>query len=198
MSCASVGPTIRIETPEPAEDFVVVCKWVKEGLLNMDGGKMLSDKKVFITESGKEMDCGISIWGGEGGASILHPLYTEMQGEEINGIIVVRPKTKLEILDEQKEKFEAGYWEKYKNPGAEYARNIVGCGFPHQYFDYYNKVKKISVEHFKQLYHEPMLACLKRTFAITKKYDPQIGKQLPDAEEWMRRMWESDKWSEYK
>ncbi|MFK5950993.1 MAG: hypothetical protein QM500_19750 [Methylococcales bacterium] len=25
--CASFGPTIRIETPEPTEDFVVLCEW---------------------------------------------------------------------------------------------------------------------------------------------------------------------------
>ena len=25
--CASFGPTVRIETSEPAEDFVVVCEW---------------------------------------------------------------------------------------------------------------------------------------------------------------------------
>jgi hypothetical protein len=196
--CASKGPVVRIETPEPAEDFVVVCKWVKNGLLNIHGGKKLSDEKVFVTESGKDVDCGISIWGGEGGSSVLHPLYTNMQAKKINGVSVVRPKTKLQVLDEQRAKFEAGYWNAYQKPGAEYAQNLVGCGFPHQYFDYYHQVKKIRVEHFRKLYHEPMLDCFNRTFSITKKYDPQIGTQLPSAGEWMTRMWESDMWGEYK
>ena len=195
--CASDGPIVRIETPEPAEDFVVVCKWVKDGLLNIHGGKKLSDEKVFVTESSKEVDCGISIWGGEGGASVLHPLYTHMQGEDIDEVSVIRPKTKLEILEEQKLKFNSGYWDEYSNPGFLYSKSLIGCGFGNQYFDYYRKVKEVDVDHFKRLYHEPMLSCYQEKIPILKTYRASAYRDYPDAEEIMRRMWASDKWDKW-
>lgn len=197
--CASFGPTVLIETPEPAEDFVVLCEWYKSSMINLHGsGRSLSYSKVFITESGKEVDCGMSIFGGVAGASILHPLYTNMQGEDVDGVSVIRPKSKLEIIDEQKAKFEAGFWDKYKNPGFEYANNLVSCGFGHKYLDYYSEAKEVNIGHFKQLYHVPMLKCLSRTFDITKKYRPAASSRLPSAEVWMNKMWESDSWKKYK
>lgn len=195
--CASFGPTVLIETPQPADDFVVVCQWYKMPLLEFHGGSKLSGEDVYVTPSGETINCGLGS-GESTQVKVLHPIYANPEIVEHEGVSVYRyTKTKLDILDEQKAKFEVGFWDKHKSPGTKYARSLVGCGFPYQYFDYYSGVKKVDKEYFKALYHEPMLACFKRTYPITKKYDPQIGKQLPKAEEWMKRMWLSDKWSRY-
>lgn len=124
---------------------MVICTWVKHGWLDFHGGKKLSDEKIYVTESGKNLDCGLSLWGGECGARIFHPLYTRMQGVDEDGVSVIRPTNKLDILDELKARFEAGEWDDYRNPGRSYLGNRPGCGFPHQYFDYYSEVKDIDM-----------------------------------------------------
>ena len=208
--CATVGPKIVIETPEPAEDFVVLCEWHAERLFSDGhGGRSLVGDKVFVTKSDAKVDCGINITGGAATANIYHPIYvgavyvSEKTSEsdmvyKKDGVIHVKMnKTKLDILDEQKAKFEAGYWDKQLNSGAAYARSLTGCGFPHQYFEYYSQVKKVNVEHFQSLYHEPLLKCMRRSFAVTKKYRPNASSQLPSADEWMRKMWESEIWGQW-
>ena len=196
--CTSEGPTIRIETPEPTGDFVVVCKWVKDGVLNIHGGKKISDKKVFITESGKEVDCGISIWGGQGGASILHPLYSKMEGEEVDGVNVVKPVSKLEIIDQQAARFETGYWDKERNPARSYLASLPGCGFPPLYFDHYFAVKKIDREYFKRRYGNPIFKCMQREYEEILKHDPYSAKQIPNAVERAGQLWESEQWKKYR
>ena len=196
----SKGPTIIIETPEPTEDFVVLCNKSKNYIISHGAGSYNVIYNVRVAKSGEKVDCGYLFTGEAYSTSVLHPIYTGdgSQNYVKDGIKrIVLNKTKLQILDEQKAKFEAGEWDNHLNPGAQYARNLTGCGFPNQYFDYYKEDKKVDKEHFKKLYHEPMLECFIRSFAITKEYDPQIGTQLPDAYEWMRRLWASDKWSKY-
>jgi len=192
--CASFGPTVRIETPEPAEDFVVVCEWYRSGIISHGGGRSLSDQKVFITEGGKEVDCGLSLLGGEvSGASILHPLYTNMQGVDEDGVSVIKPKSKLQILDELKARFEAGEWDKRRNPGWEYLGSRPGCGFPRQYFEYYKEVREIDVEHFQALYQVPILKCLEKSFAETEIHHPSLAKKLSKPDERVKALWETIK-----
>ncbi|MDH5572811.1 MAG: hypothetical protein OEY89_13680 [Gammaproteobacteria bacterium] len=191
--CASFGPTVRIETPEPAEDFVVVCEWIGgRGIIAGSGSR--ESHKVFITESGKEVDCGLG-FSSRNNVQVMHPLYANMQRSDENGVSVVRPKNKLQILDEQKAKFEAGFWDKHSDPGAEYADSLVGCGFPHQYSDYYNEVKDVDIERFKLLYNKPISECLRLTMPILKKYKMRKYGGFPDAEYYIERMWDSKKWS---
>jgi len=197
--CASFRPTIRIETLEPAEDFVVLCEWYRSGIISHGGGRSLSDQKIFITESGKEVDCGLSWIGGEvSGASILHPLYTNMQGVDEDGVSVIRPKSKRQILDEQKEKFEAGYWDKNRNPGSRYAEAVGGCGFPYQYLDYYSQVKKVDKQYLKEKYNDIFLECKKRVIPIRNKYLPHTySGERPTAEKSMENLWNSKGWDKY-
>lgn len=193
--CASFGPTVRIETPEPAEDFVVVCGWYSgPGIFSGSGSE--ESHKVFITESGKEVDCGLG-FEARNQVSIMHPLYTNMQGVSENGISVIRPKNKMQILDEQKAKFEAGYWDKYRNPGSEYVRNLAGCGFPYQYFNYYNEENKIDRKYFQQKYHFQILKCMQREYEELKKYDSYTAVRVPNAEESMKLLWSHERWSKY-
>lgn len=193
----SKGPTLIIKTSEPAEDFVVLCQWNKEGLLRggHGGGTYRSDYKVIVAESEKEISCGWSIWGGRGGSKILHPLYTNMQGTlREDGVNVIKPVTKISILGVQKAKFEAGYWDKNKFPGPKsvYLSSLPGCGFPHQYFDYYKEVKKVNVEYFKK-YQEALLECLEKSYIEIKKYDPYSAKQIRAPKTRMSALWESIK-----
>lgn len=198
--CASVGPTVVVETPQPAEDIVLVCTKSKDYLLNIHSTSYAVDYNVGVVKSGEPFDCGVLITGRHSGVSVMHPIYVgdRSQNYEKDGVEhIVLNKTKLDLLDEQKAKFEAGYWDKFKWPGSEYANSLSGCGFDNQYFEYYSEVKGVDVEHFKGLYNTAMLQCMKRSLAIRKKY-LRGYKNFPTAEEWMNKLWSSDTWSKYK
>ena len=208
--CASFGPTVVVDTPEPAEDIVVRCLKEKSYFIGHNASGYVTTGKVFVTKSGEEVDCGLLFGGKAAGVDVMHPIYMGAgigsntnpdesdQLELIDGVLHIKlTKTKLDILDELKAEFEAGKWDRARNPGRSYLGSMPGCGFPHQYFDYYSKVMNVHKEHFRNNYSDQMLACFRRTFAITKKYDPQIGKQLPSPEVWMDRLWGSDDWSKW-
>lgn len=198
----SKGPTLIIETLDPAEDILVLCTWHKEGLFfgGHSTGNYRSDYKVIVTESNKKVSCGWSIWGGSSGLSSMHPIY---MGDSKNSYMkegvkyVVYNKTKLDYLDEQKAKFEAGYWDKNRWPGSKYADSVKGiCWFPHQYFDYYRQKRRITLEHFKSIYYEPVLQCYKRVVPILRKYDKSY-KNMKDAEEYVKGFWKPEKWEQF-
>ena len=195
--CATVGPTVLIETPEPANDFVVICSWYQTPLLALHGGGKLVSESVYLAQTNEKISCGPGI-GDSAIIKIMHPIYIEPEIIKQENISVYRyTKSKLDILDEKKIKFDEGFWNKHKNPGFEYAHDLPDCGFDHLYFDYYIKVKKVEVNYFKQKYHETMLQCLTQTFKITKQYRPAASSQLPSAIEYMHNMWSSDKWPKY-
>ena len=194
--CSTVGPKIVIETIEPAEDFVVLCQWYKNTIFGGGhGGKSKVGQDVYVTESGKEVDCGISLTGGDGLVLIKHPIYVLGDGKANytkDGVQhIVINKTKLDLLDEQKEKFEAGYWDKQRNPEGSYLGSRPGCGFSRQYFDYYKQVRRIEVEHFKTLYQKSILECLEKSYEETKKYDPYVAKKLHEPQKRVNELWKS-------
>ena len=199
--CASFGPTVRIETSEtseasePVEDFVVVCGWYSGGFLHGSGSR--ERYKVFIAESGEEVDCGLG-FEADNQVQVMHPLYTNMEGTEVNGITVVRTKNKLQILDKQKEKFEAGFWRNESDPLKRYFKSLPGCGFPHQYFDYYNEVKNVDMEYFEKKYNDPIYECHKRQYPIIKVYDPYVYGEMSPLSERMRRFWDAKEWKKFK
>lgn len=204
MLFVTKGPSVRIETMPASQDYVIKCGW-DSSMFVVHGGRRRAATRIAVISSDETYSCGYSLLGAlmyaHPNVTYLHPLYTGGESsswEEIDGVQVIKPIKKLQRLDEQKAKFEAGYFDKQRNPGAEYARSLTGCGFPHQYFDYYSDVQKVDVEYFKRLYHEPILRCMAQSFAITKKYNKQIGSQLPTAKEWMDKMWKSNTWSKYK
>ncbi len=194
----SRGPTLIIETPQPAQDFVVLCSWSTGSSGFIHGGRSMIAKKPYVISSGEEFSCGFSLKAalalGVPMVQVMHPIYWEADVSVENGVKVYRyTKTKLDMLDELKTRFEAGEWADRLNPGAAYARSLVGCGFPHQYFDYYSEVKKVDKDHFKKIYNEPMLECMKRTFPIRKQYLRGF-ENYPDAEEYIEKMWNNKIW----
>ena len=195
--CATVGPTIVIETDEPAEDFVVLCNKTKSHLFKIGhGGREVVTDHVIVTESGKEVSCGLMVGGSDGYVSTMHPTLTgdSTQNYEKDGVRhIVYNKTKLDLLDEQKAKFEAGYWDKTRNPAWEYLGSRPGCGFPHQYFEYYKQAKRVKVEHFKNRYQKPILECAKKAYIDTKKYKPHLAKKIPEPTTRINQLWESIK-----
>ena len=198
--CATVGPTIIIETDEPAEDFVVLCKKTKSYLIGHNASGYDVVDNVIVTESGKEVGCGIMLGSSKGNVSILHPVYLIEREKNYtkDGVEhIVMNKTKLDILDEQKAKFEAGYWDKYRWPESRYADSVKGiCWFPHQYFDYYREAAPITLEHFKTLYYEPVLQCYRKVVPILKKYDKSY-KNMKQAEEYVKGFWVPGKWEQF-
>jgi len=194
--CATVGPTIVIETDEPAEDFLALCKKDKSYLFKIGhtASRYTAVDHVIVTESGKEVDCGLMVGGSGGSVTTMHPTLTGdgTQNYEKDGIRhIVYNKTKLDLLDEQKAKFESGYWDKYRNPGRSYLGSRSGCGFPHQYFEYYKEAADIDVQYFKATYHVQILQCMKKAYAETEKHDPYSAKQMGSPEKRMERLWKS-------
>ncbi|MFK5950994.1 MAG: hypothetical protein QM500_19755 [Methylococcales bacterium] len=157
--------------------------------------------KVVVTESGKEIDCGVALTGGDPLVRVMHPIYwgAYVNIIEKDDLTIYRyKKTKLDQLYELKERFEAGEWDKYRSPGSRYASQLPGCGFPHQYLDYYSEVKRVDVGHFKALYHEKMLACKKQVIPILNKYSAHsYPGRRPNPEESMNIFWESNAWRKY-
>ncbi len=208
--CASVGPKIIIETPEPAEDFVVLCQWYKNTIFSGGhGGKSKVGQDVYVTESGKEVNCGISLTGSDGLVLIKHPVYVLGDGKENytkDGVKhIVMNKTKLDLLDKQKTKFEAGHWntlsapgwDKDKTPAQRYVRSIGRCGFGHQYLDYYSQVNKVDKTYFKNKYNEFLLKCNKFAFNEMLKNDLEFSKKTLNVEQIMKLIWKPEKWSKY-
>jgi hypothetical protein len=196
IGCASFGPTVLIETPKPAQDFVVVCEWYVEPMLKIHGGGQLYKRNIYVTESGKEVDCGVAL-GGDPLVHVMHPVYWDADVTEQDGFKVYRyTKTKLDHLDEIKARFDAGEYDKNINPGAEFARRYTGCGFPKQYFDYYSESKPVSKEHFRKLYNDEIYECLNRVIPVWKKYLRGF-ESYPDAGEYLRGYWNSDTWNSW-
>ena len=195
--CATRGPVIKIVTEEPADDFVVVCNWMTT--LSLHGGGSSTGRYPRVVKSGEKVDCGRSLLS-RGYASVMHPVYVldENQKSEIeDGVTIIRPITKLQKLDELKDEFESGKWDKYKNPGVKYSDELVDCNFNNTYLNYYSQVKEVDVKYFKNKYHVPLLDCLKIVLPIRRKYLPHVFEEESTAEELMNRMWESKRWSKY-
>ena len=204
MLFVTKGQNVRIETTPTSQDYVIICGW-DSNMFVVHGGRRRVATRIAVIGSDETYSCGYSVLGAlmyaHPNVTYMHPIYTsgEMSSwEEVDGVQVIKPITKLKKLDELRAKFEEGYWDKFNNPGSEYSNNMVGCGFPNHYFDYYSKKHRVDTITFKEAYHDAMLKCLERSFSITKKYDPQISKQLPEADEWMRILWKSDNWSKYR
>jgi hypothetical protein len=198
--CASFGPKIVIETPVQAEDFVVLCMAEKSHFIGHNASSYDESVKTYVVKSGEKVDCGLLL-GGDGGVRIMHPVYTGdgKQNYTKDGVEhIVFNKTKLDVLDDLKAKFEAGEWDKYKGkfPGPEslYISSLPNCDFGHKYFEYYKESKEINIDHFMNIYHEPLLECFTRKFKEIGKYDPYTARKLPSAEEWMKKIWGSRQW----
>lgn len=189
--CATVGPTLIIETPEPAEDFVVICKW---GTTFNQAGTF--DEDVHVIKSGEKLSCGFNLLG-RASASMQHPIYTVGTMEVVDGVEIIKPITKLQRLDEIKVQFESGFWDESKWPGSYYADSVKGlCWFPPKYFNYYQKVKTVTLEHFKSLYYKDILQCYERVVPILKKYDKSY-KDMKDALDYVEGFWVPKNWEQY-
>ena len=203
--CSTVGPKIVIDTPEPAEDFVVLCQWYKNTIFGGGhGGKSKVGQDIYVTESGKEVDCGISLTGGDGLVLIKHPIYVLGDGKANytkDGVQhIVINKTKLDILDEKKVKFEAKKLIDNSLASLEYARSVGAiCGFPHEYFEYYTSIKKPEKTHFQRLYNDDLEECFRRVIPLLNKYSPNSYPGVrPTASEMMKQYWNSKSWNKYK
>jgi len=189
--CATVGPTLIIETPEPAEDFVVICKW---GTTFNQAGTF--DEDVHVIKSGEKLSCGFNILG-RASASMQHPIYTGWHSTIVDDVRIVKVKTKLQRLDEIKTQFESGFWDEFNNPGYQYASSVGNCGLGFSYLDKYSTVKQVDKAHFKKLYNEPIEKCLTRVIKIYKKYQPRSSKSFTDGKTRMKKFWDSERWKKY-
>jgi hypothetical protein len=118
---------------------------------------------------------------------------------------IVLNKTKLDLLNEKKAKFEAGYWGKLpapgwdrnKTPAQRYAGSLGGCGFGYQYLDYYDQVKKVDKQYFYNKYNVFFLECNKQAYKEVLKYAPIVAERSYRVDKTMDGIWDSDKWRKY-
>ena len=194
--CFSDGPKVMIETPQPEDDFVVVCSWSSHGF-GLHGGKSRVKESVFVASSGEIVDCGMSIFGDDSLVQIQHLLYRNHSAcarEETcssksarieDGILIITPKSKQQELDEV-----------IKNLSG---RNLVeaakrlGGNFPDDYLGYYSSQRKVSVAHFKSAYEDRLKKHWEiLTPIITGSFsNPVLNKYTSD--DFVNRYWETAK-----
>ena len=198
---ASRGNTYVVKSEKPLQDIVVVCQWASS-LKGLTGGTYsVTTRKPLIVDSGEKFNCGYNWLAGlnlsfKTYAEFMHPTYRIFPVKTSkDGVHIDEVKSNIEILDELKSKFEAS--DKKRSSGLDYARSSAAlCGFPYMYFSYYKKVQKANLEHFKQLYNQPILECKRRAFPLLNKYSPNSypGKR-PAPEQSMESLWNSKWWS---
>lgn len=175
----SRGAPFYVESDEPLEDIVSICHWSSSAFPGLHGGTHhVTRKKGMVVKSGEIASCGMNWFAGltlsfKTYDTLKHPTHEFFYvREREDGVSVVRAKSKLELLDEKKAKFEAGFWDKYSYPDSRYANSVKGlCWFPYQYFDYYREEKEIVYDYFKEKYYDSILLCYERVVPILKKYD---------------------------
>jgi len=189
------GPSIRIETDVPAEDFVVRCTWYS-GMLSISGGHKFVSDKVAVIKSGETFECGYSVKGAllksHASVSYEHPIYMNWSKdgvEVIDGVKVIKPITKLQRLDEQEAKFQNGFWGNTKTSGEKYYKSLTGCGLPYQYLDNYSKVKAVDYVRFESSYNEKIFECYKKYYSVISEYDPYTYSKLLKPEERVKNLW---------
>jgi len=192
--CATIGPTVVIETPEPADDFIVVCKWSKMPLLAVHGGGRITDKDIYVTSSGETIHCGLG-YGDSASAQVMHPVFRidRSNSYKKDNVEYIVMKSILSYPVEQKTKYDSGFWDKYSNPDIEYARSFGGCGFGF-YLDYYNKIKRPDKEYFFKKYNDILLECNNLIYKEVSKYNTVIAERSFDVEKTMKRIWDSKSW----
>lgn len=196
----SRGETFYIESDEPLEDVVAQCHWSSSALSGLNtGSHHVTRKKGVIVKSGEKSSCGMNWYAGltlsfRTYSTSKHPTHKFFYDKQREDGVIIKAKSKLDILDDQKAKFESGYWDKHRNPGAEYLRSLSGCGFPYQYVEYYREVKPIDLVYFKKKYHEDILECHKRRYSIMEKYDPYTFSKIPKLDKRMKLLWENEQW----
>lgn len=197
-ACISSAPKFVIDTAEPAEDFVVVCQKSKDYLIAHNASSYTVVVKALVVKSGEVVDCGTILGGTAVEPRVMHPVFIRDASKDYikDGLRhMVFNKTRLDFNKQQQTRFEAGYWNKSKWPGSEFANSLAGCGFDHQYLKYYREVRRVEPEYFRSRYNDAMLACMKHFLAIKKKYT-RSNLNIYSAEELMRRYWTSDQWRE--
>ncbi|MFK5950991.1 MAG: hypothetical protein QM500_19740 [Methylococcales bacterium] len=196
----SRGDSYIVESEEPLEDIVVICKWSSE-LRGLHGGThSVTKRKGLIVESGEQFSCGFNWFAGlslsiKSSAYFRHPTHRiDYKKNLTTGVFIYIAKSQLDILDEQKAKFESGYWGKEGGAGKKYYRSLPVCGISDQYLAYYKHVKEPELKRFIELYNDPILQCLKKRYLVMGEHDPYTLSKIVTVEERMRLFWNKKVW----
>jgi len=193
----SHGKTYFVESSEPIEDIVVVCKW-SSATRGLHGGTHTVTRHVpYVIKSGEEFSCGFN-WlapfnvSFKSSAEFKHPTHRiEYKKETKASIFMLNARNNLDILKDQQNKFVAGEWGTNQTSGTRYANSIIHvCGFPQKYFKHYSATKNVvDIERFRVSYDESMYQCLKIIYAVLGRYDRGFPKGA-DARIIMDKKWE--------
>ena len=200
----SRGVDVHIESDEPLEDIVIACTWSTSFLSGLHGGSHHVTRRTSqLVNSGEQVGCGMNWYAGldlsfRSIKGLLHPTHRFLDGGmREDGVQIRNAKSKLELLDELKAKFEAGFWDKYRNSSLEYARSFGGCGFGHQYLDYYSEVKQVDKNYFYKKYNAFLLECNQNIYEEVFKHDPDIAERSFNVDKAMSNVWNPKGWIKY-
>ena len=164
------GTQFVIETDQAEDFFVVSCTWSSDFLV-LHGGRKKTKEKVFITSSGKEIDCGWSLFGKGPSIEVMHPLYVSVDacayGPECNSKYSSYTNGKIIVKPVPIEQFLSTVAEKYKNKELyNYIRGFCAAHFDNYYFKKYNSIRQIDIYRFKQAYSDRLKIFWKRAATI--------------------------------
>ena len=152
---------LYIKTDKPQDDFVVICHW-SSGFFVLHGGAKKVKRKVLITTSNSEVDCGWSLFGGNLSVTVLHPLYARIRGCD-RPAMCEQPNFRYQ---DGKMIFTPVAFDKYllsltskreKDELSDFVRAVVSGHFDFRYYRNYVKVKKPNIKQFKTLYYDQLL-----------------------------------------
>lgn len=175
---------VRINTDKPMDDFVVICEWHSD-FLSLHGGAKQVKESSFIASSGKDYACGTSLYGDGPLVTVSHPLYMTTLGcigkkcrQKEGNTIFVKPRLKMDYLNELEIKFHKGEIKTVRTDYAKYRsfvnklRSFCMTGFPY-YIGRDPTTTKSDIERLKKEYYEPILQCRKKVHRIIT--DKKIG-----------------------
>lgn len=177
-----------IQTEEPEDNFVVVCRW---------SFPFLSTSRVLIGKSNTDIDCGRSY--GVFSVEIMHPLYRTMRGsnhpysseryryEDDKMIFKSFPFDQF-LTSIQKKYQSEKYFDRAKLVNE--ASWAIKKHFAIYYFYYYAQAREPDIEYLKSLYNDRLIKFLQPMYS---SFD--FGKRRGSPESIVKQYWEL--WGEY-
>lgn len=177
-SIISIATTIRIVTPEPAEDFAVQCEKTVKSIISFHGpGSSRVVDEPFMAKSGVDLSCGFIIVGHNSHARVSHPIYQQSivninsaPKDNGNGVEIIEFVHWKERNKQALGLYEMGYWDNKPDSIDSYLKNISKCSITKDYSSIFVRDRKKAYQLLKDRYYDEILECNREHENIVHKH----------------------------